>query len=67
MKKLDYTAVILLLIAAFNWGLVGIFNFNLISTVFESPIVSRIVFVTFGLSGVYLVVYYRGLKERWTK
>ena len=33
-KALDYTALTIALIGAVNWGLVGFFNFNLVSWIF---------------------------------
>ena len=33
-KVLDYTALTIALIGAVNWGLVGFFNFNLVSWIF---------------------------------
>ena len=34
-KALDYTALTIALIGAVNWGLVGFFNFNLVSWIFS--------------------------------
>ena len=35
-KALDYTALTVSLIGAVNWGLIGFFNFNLVSWIFGS-------------------------------
>ena len=35
-KALDYTALTIAIIGAVNWGLVGFFNFNLVSFLFGS-------------------------------
>ena len=32
MKVLDIIALILVIIGAINWGLIGLFNFNLVAT-----------------------------------
>jgi hypothetical protein len=54
MRALDMTALILVLIGALNWGLVGAFNFDLVATIFGSmSVVSRIIYSLVGLSAVY--------------
>lgn len=46
-------AVILLFIGGLNWGLVGAFNFNLVTTVFGAwPSVERVIYVLVGLSAI---------------
>lgn len=53
MKYLKYTAYILLLIGGLNWGLVGLFNFNLVSAIFgDMTILSRIVYTLVGVSAI---------------
>jgi uncharacterized protein len=59
MKQLtvfDWIALVLVIIGAVNWGLVGLFNFDLVASIFGSmAIVSRIVYDLVGLSGIYLI------------
>ena len=39
---------------ALNWGLIGIFNFNLVSSIFgEMTIVSKIIYSLVGISGLW--------------
>ncbi len=60
MKMLHIVAFLLTVVGALNWGLVGLFNFNLVTTLFSSvPTVERVVYVLVGLSAVYLVVTHR--------
>ena len=48
-------AFVLLVVGGLNWGLVGLFNFNLVSSIFGSmPAVEMIVYVLVGASAVYL-------------
>lgn len=61
MKKnccvIDVIAKILVLVGALNWGLVGLFNFNLVAAIFgEMNIVSRIVYILVGVSAVGLII-----------
>jgi uncharacterized membrane protein YuzA (DUF378 family) len=52
-----WVAIILSVIGAINWGLVGLFDFNLVSALFgPMSTLSRIIYVLVGLSGIYLLV-----------
>lgn len=59
MKKISawgWIASILVIIGAINWGLVGLFNFNLVNTIF-GYVVSRVIYVLVGLSGVWFLFF----------
>ncbi|MFA6228273.1 MAG: DUF378 domain-containing protein [Patescibacteria group bacterium] len=57
MNILDWVALILVLVGALNWGLVGLFSFDLVVFLFGAmTIISRIVYVLVGLSAVYMAV-----------
>jgi hypothetical protein len=64
MKKLnsfDWIAVILLVIGGLNWGLVGIFGFDLVATLFgEMSTLSRVVYVVVGISAIYVLMLASG-------
>ena len=46
MKVIDTIALVLIIIGAINWGLVGIFNFNLVDAIFGSmSVISRIIYI----------------------
>lgn len=54
MKIIDRIALILIIIGAINWGLIGFFNFNLVDTIFgEMSVLSRIIYALVGLSGIW--------------
>ncbi len=54
-KVLDYTLLALVIIGAINWGLIGLFRFNLVSFLFgDMSWISRIVYGIVGIGGVYL-------------
>ena len=59
MKKLsvfDWLALILVIVGALNWGLVGLFKFDLVAAILgELSVPSRIVYALVGLSAVYLL------------
>ena len=60
MKTMDYISITLVIIGALNWGLIGFFNFDLISTIFGGGLmfVSRVVFALIGLAGLYSLSLY---------
>lgn len=44
---------ILVIVGAINWGLVGLFSFNLVEAIFGgAPVVARIIYILVGLAGV---------------
>ena len=59
MKWIDYTALTLAIIGAIAWGLIGIFQFNLVSFFFgENSWFSRLIYDLVGLSGLYLLTLF---------
>ena len=56
MKVIDKIALVLIIIGAINWGLIGIFKFNLVDTIFgEMSIISRIIYSLVGISGIWSI------------
>lgn len=54
MKTLDIIALLLVIIGAVNWGLIGFFQFDLVAALFGTMSnFSRIVYVLVGIAGVY--------------
>jgi len=54
MKALDSTALVLVIIGAINWGLIGFFKFDLVSSLFGTgSAFTRIIFALVGLCGLY--------------
>lgn len=56
-SPIDWVAGALVIIGGLNWGLVGLFNFDLVAGIFGvmSP-VSRIVYVLVGLAALYCLI-----------
>lgn len=54
---LDRLALILVIIGALNWGLIGFFQFDLVAALFggQSAVLSRIVYGLVGLAGLYSI------------
>ena len=54
LKGLDITALVLVIIGAVNWGLIGFFRFDLVSSLFGTgTALTRIIFALVGLAGLY--------------
>jgi uncharacterized membrane protein YuzA (DUF378 family) len=57
LNALDWITLILVIVGGLNWGLVGIFKFDLVAAIFgEMKIISRLVYTLVGLSAIYLAV-----------
>jgi uncharacterized membrane protein YuzA (DUF378 family) len=54
MKPLHWASLVLVIVGAINWGLIGLFQFDLVATLFGGPTaaLSRIVYSLVGLAGV---------------
>lgn len=64
MKILDYAALVLVIIGAINWGLIGFFSFDLVRVLFgDMSLLSRIVYALVGISGLYALTYFGRLKS----
>jgi hypothetical protein len=56
MKIIDKIALVLVIIGAIVWGLIGLFNFNLVETLFgDMTVISRIIYVLVGISGLWAI------------
>ena len=52
MKVIDTIALVLIIIGAINWGLIGFFDFDLVATIFGTMF-SRIIYALVGISGLW--------------
>lgn len=58
MKALNIITLLLVIIGAINWGLVGLFQFDLVAAIFggQDALLARLVYIVVGLSGLYQLV-----------
>lgn len=57
MKALDAIALILVVIGGVNWGLIGLFDYNLVSALFGADsIVTRVIYVVVGIAAIYALI-----------
>jgi uncharacterized membrane protein YuzA (DUF378 family) len=65
MKALGLVASILLVIGGLNWGLVGLFNVNLVVSIFgDGSFLSRLIYVVVGLAAVYMILDVTGVIKK---
>jgi uncharacterized protein len=56
MKGLRQVAYVLVIIGALNWGLVGFFNFNIVTAIFGAMAgLEKIIYMLVGLSGIMML------------
>lgn len=64
---MDTLALILSIIGSINWGLVGIFQFDLVAWLFggQGAVFSRIIYTVIGLAGLWCIslLFRRGCKN----
>ena len=57
---MDTLSLILIVIGALNWGLVGIFQFDLVAFLFggSASIISRIIYTLVGLGALWSITFF---------
>ena len=59
MKAVDIIALILIIIGAINWGLIGFFQFDLVAAIFgDMSTFSRIIYEIIGIAGLYSISFF---------
>ena len=62
MRGINLVTLLLIIVGGLNWGLVGLFNFDLVAAIFgEGSLLSRIVYVLVGVSALWqLIPFFNG-------
>lgn len=64
MKWMDYIALTLAIVGAIVWGLIGLFQYNLVSFLFgDNSWLSRIIYDLVGIAGIYLLTMYGRIRS----
>ncbi len=67
MNAVKYLITILLIVGGLNWGLVGLFNVDLVATVFGSmSALSRIVYALVGISAIVYLISWKSIQSQAT-
>lgn len=57
MGTVNWIALVLLIIGGLNWGLIGLFEFNLVAAIFGAmSILTRIIYILVGIAAIYVAV-----------
>jgi hypothetical protein len=55
---IDWIALVLVIIGGLNWGLVGLFDFDLVASIFGAmSTVARIVYALVGIAALWTIYY----------
>lgn len=63
---MNVIALLLVIIGAVNWGLIGFFQFDLVAAIFggQSAVVSRIIYALVGLAGLWSIMFFPKVRSR---
>ncbi|HIH94703.1 TPA: DUF378 domain-containing protein [Methanosarcina acetivorans] len=57
-NPVDLIALILVIVGGLNWGLVGLFEYNLVDAIFGvGSTLSRIIYILVGLAALYMIYF----------
>ena len=63
-KGLDYTALVLTIVGAVNWGLLGFFKFDLVAWLFGTlTLLTRIIYALVGICGLYCISLFGRVRD----
>ena len=65
INAIDWLSIVLVIVGALNWGLVGLFGLNLVNALFGSiPVLESAVYVLVGLAGIWMIYTASKLSSR---
>ena len=67
MRGLDFFVLFLMILGGLNWGLYGLFDFNLIDYIFGRVWIDRVIYVAIGLGAVYMLIVWKQMFARIVK
>lgn len=64
MKVINVIALILVIIGGLNWGLIGIFEFNLVDFLFGvGSILSRLIYILVGIAALWCIALFSKITD----
>lgn len=63
MRYINWIALVLVIIGALNWGMVGFFEINVVTAIFSITL-SRIIFAIIGIAGLWALSFFRYFEPR---
>ena len=69
MKVVNSIFLAVLIIAAINWGAIGLFNVNLISTLFGSvsDMIVRVIYILAGIAGLWAFTFFGKIDDEMSR
>lgn len=69
MKILDVIAAVFLVVGGLNWGLWGLFEFDLVATLLggNTAILAKVVYTLVGIAALYQAASVKGIQRRWNR
>ncbi|WMI81698.1 DUF378 domain-containing protein [Anaerotignum sp. MB30-C6] len=63
MRFTNYLALTLVIIGALNWGLIGFFGYDVVTSIFGGSMfwISRVIFGLVGLAGLWSLTFYNSV------
>lgn len=58
MEIIKKIALILTIVGALNWGLIGLFNINLVSMLIKSTLINNIIYIIIGIASIICIAYF---------
>jgi hypothetical protein len=65
MKALDAIVALLLIVGGLNWGLVGVFDFDLVKAVFGAGVLARVIYTVVGVCALYWIAEWSAIRRRY--
>lgn len=61
MKTINALALTIAIVGCLNWGLVGLFNFNLVEAIFGN--LSFLIYILVGIAGIWSIAFYTSVTD----
>ncbi len=58
MEIIKKIALVLTIIGALNWGLIGLFNLNLVTLLIKNTMINNIVYIVIGIASIISIAYF---------
>ncbi len=58
MEIIKKIALIFTIIGALNWGLIGLFNLNLVTMLIKNTLINNIIYIIIGIASIICIAYF---------
>lgn len=63
-KNLCFIALLLVIVGGFNWLLIGLFDFNVVTFILaDFPMIEKLIYILVGISTIYSLHLFKTLKK----